>query len=93
MARYVATAPMVTAPECVIVDPAFKVKLPFSVEIPEIVVPPAPAKVTEPPAFVVNAAKELVAELLKVTAEAITTGPANVIALVPEIVCVLVEKV
>ena len=84
---------MVTANECVIGVPAFKVRLPFSVETPEIVVAPVPAKVAAPPTFVVKAANELVAVLLKVTAEATTTGPANVMALVPVTVCVLVEKV
>ena len=93
LARYVAPAPMVTFPECVIGEPAFKVKFPFSVETPEMVVAPEPAKVAEPPTFVVKAAKELVAELLNVTAEATTTGPAKVMALVPDKVCVLVEKV
>ena len=94
LARYVVLLPMFTAPVCVIAEPAFKVKFPFKVEIPVIVVAPVPAKVTEPPTLVVNVEeKPYAAVLLNVTADATTTGPAKVIALVPETVCVLVENV
>ena len=85
---------MVTAPVCVMSTPAFNVKLPFKIVAPVIVVAPVPANVAEPPTFVVNVEeKPFAAVLLKVTAEATTTGPANVMALDPDIVCGLVENV
>ena len=58
---------MVTAPVCVMSTPAFNVKLPFKIVAPVIVVAPVPAKVAEPPTFVVKVEeKPYAAELLKV---------------------------
>ena len=94
LARYSAFAPMVTAPECVMRTPAFNVKSPFKIVAPEIVVAPVPANVAEAPIFVVSVEeKPYAAELLKVTSDATTTGPAKVMALVPVTVCGLVENV
>ena len=76
---------MATAPEWVIEVPALSVNEAFTLLAPVIVVAPVPAKTTAA-LFVKELEKVYVAELFTVTADAITTGPANVMALVPVIV-------